>query len=648
MFCVKKMKKYTKGVAYRGQVCYNHRTGEKITENRLGRMTLMKKALALVLACMMCFSCFAMAEGLPESTPANTLVVGSASMNGDFIDGFGSNAHDNHIKQLVHAYCDTFEMTNAGEYVLNETVVKEYTAEADEAGNKTYTFNLWDDLKWSDGSAITAKDYVGSLLWKASPKWLEVGASSNMGMGLVGYNAYLTGETENFAGVKLIDDYSFSVTISADELPYFYEYYYAAVSPICMAVYAPGVDVISDENGSHFSVSNDEILPHMQNVSATERFNPSIGCGPYKFISYENGSATCIINEHFKGDYLGQKPQLTYIVHKEVPQDTDVDALIAGEVDMLTGMTEGKKIEAAKAASDIVYTRSYFRNGYGLMAFACDFGPTADPNVRWALANLIDRNAIVDYALGGYGGTVHSQYGFAQWMYQEAGTDLEDELIGFNLNIEEANKYLDQTEWIYEADGVTPFDASKATADSGYFRHNANGEKLTIMHCGTDKVLVTDAIEIQYTANAPLAGVDFQITKSDFAALLDHLYYGYEKGDERIYHSFNLSTDLSATFDPYLQSFHSDKAGTWLNYCQVQDPELDELIMTLRSIEPGDNEAFIDAWIDYEVRWQQLMPQIPLFSNEYFDLAAHSVQGLQSSPFAYHTDTICSVYKVVE
>ena len=131
----------------------------------------MKKALALILACMMCLGCFASAEGLAiEPTDANTLIVGSASMNGDFIDGFGSNAYDNYIKQLVHAYCDTFEMTNAGEYVLNTTYVKDYTVETDEAGNKTYTFTLWDDLKWSNGSAMTAKDYVGSLLWKSSPK----------------------------------------------------------------------------------------------------------------------------------------------------------------------------------------------------------------------------------------------------------------------------------------------------------------------------------------------------------------------------------------------------------------------------------------------------------------------------------------------
>ena len=51
----------------------------------------------------------------------------------------------------------------------------------------TYTIHMKKDLKWSDGSAITAKDYVGSILWKASPKWLEVGASSDIGQGLLGY-----------------------------------------------------------------------------------------------------------------------------------------------------------------------------------------------------------------------------------------------------------------------------------------------------------------------------------------------------------------------------------------------------------------------------------------------------------------------------
>ena len=328
-------------------------------------------------------------------------------------------------------------------------------------------------------------------------------------------------------------------------------------------------------------------------------------------------------------------------MQKAVPIDTDYEQVIAGEIDILPGVIEGTKIEAARS-SGTVNLSSYLRNGYGLLAFACDFGPVADENVRWALAYLIDRNTVCDYVLGGYGGIVQAAYGYAQWMYEYAGEDLESELTAYNLNVEKANEYLDKTEWIYEADGVTPFDASKATADSGYYRHNAAGEKLTINHMGTDGNSVTDIIEIQYSANAPLAGIDFTVTKSDFNALLDNFYYGYELGEDRYYHSFNLANNFDVYYDPYY-SWHSDYAGTWQNSCQLVDDELDAAIIAMRTATTDDE--YVDAWLDFEIRWQQLMPEIPLYSNEYFDLTYMTVQGLETTPFASWEDVICTITK---
>ena len=609
----------------------------------------MKKFLAMLLALMMCLSCFAMAEEAADTTEAtvdasdaNTLVVGTPAMNGDFIEGFGNSSYDVSIKVLTNGFCNTIDSTDAGEYITNPTIVEKLDVVEDEAGNKVYTFKLYDDLKWSDGTPITAKDYVGSVLWKASPKWLEAGASSNTGLGLLGYKAYLAGETDTFAGVKLIDDLSFSLTIDAAELPYFYENVYAQVGPIPMHVYAPGAEITTTDEGSTFG--DYDLLAAMQTVSQTERFAPTVCCGPYKFISYENNAVTMEINEYFKGDLDGEKPKIQYSVQKYVNQDTDVEAVIAGDLDLVTGEIEGKKIEAAKAA-DTTDLHSYLRNGYGLLAMHCDWGVTADPNVRWALAYLIDRSAVIDYVLGGYGGTVNSAYGLAQWMYQDAGDELDEMLTPFNLNIEKANECLDQTEWKFEADGVTPFDATKATADGSYMRYNDKGEKLTINHLGTEDNSVTDVIEIQFTANAPLAGVNFVVTRSDFSALLDNFYYGYEKGDDRTYNTFNLATNFDAAFDPYTQSWHSDKCGTWENGCQLADEKLDELIMAMRSVEPGDNDAFIDLWLQYETRWQELMPEIPLYSNEYFDIYNVRVQGLCTTPFANYEDVICKLTK---
>lgn len=577
---------------------------------------------------------------------ANTLVVGTTEMNGDFLNGFGNSSYDLSIKVMLNGFCATIHQTAEGGFAVSEnTVVKEYTTEVDPAtGNKTYTFTIYDDLKWSNGTPITAADYVAYYLWSASPEWLTAGASSTAGEGLIGYSAYYNGETKDFAGIKLIDDYTFSLTIDGAELPYFYEVAYVAAEPWPLAAYAPGAKVVSDDNGSHFEWTEGDLAAACQNVAETERFAPSVTCGPYKFVSFENQIVTLEKNENFKGDYEGELPKFQNVIQKAVPTETDVDQVIAGELDLVCGVVEGSKIEAAKA-SGTTQLHSYFRSGYGLIAFECDWGPTADPNVRWALASLIDRSAVIDYVLGGYGGTVDAEYGTAQWTYQEKAADLAEVLKPLTFNVEVANDYLDQSEYKYEADGTTPFDRSKATADGSYLRHNAEGKALVIEHMGTDGNEVTDIIEIQYAANAPLAGVKFNVTKGDFNALLDAYYYTYDiPVEERVYSSFNLATNFTATDDKYY-SWHSDWYGSWYNANDLVDAELDRLTMEMRRLNPEQRAEYADLWLQFEVRWQELMPNVPLYSNEYFDICGTALKGLCTTPYASYEDVICKMSK---
>lgn len=609
-----------------------------------------------------------------------TLIVGTPEMNGDFIGGFGNSAYDLSIKTIVHGYYDTYVTTPAGEIALNTQVVKGLKTEEDEAGNKTYTFKLYDDLKWNDGSAMTAKDYVFGLLMAASPEWVTAGAASSAGEGLLGYRDYhygyktTTDEDGNvlaadadgnaievldeegnsnleeikdqlipvtvFPGVSYIDDVTLSVTIDAAELPYFWETAYAAVGPTSLAVYAPGADVVTDENGSY--IVADDLQALLNNVAATERFAPSIGCGPYKFISFENQTVTLEANEFFVGDLDGYKPQIKTLVQKSVPSDTDVDGVIAGDYDLVTGVIEGAKIEAAKAA-ETTELNSYLRCGYGMIAMHCDWGVTADPNVRWALACLIDRNEVINYVLGGYGGTVDAAYGLAQWTYEEQADYLDENLKPISFNVAEANNYLDQTEWKYEADGATPFDATKAAEDGSYMRYNDKGEMLVVRHLGTENNEVTDIIEIQYTKNAPLAGVKFEVTKSDFNALLANYYYSYDLGDDRYYNTFNLATNFGAVDDKYY-SWHSDWLGTWYNANQLSDKTLDDLTMQMRKLDPTETEKFSELWAQFQVRWQELLPNIPLYSNEYFDVFDVNLKGVATTPYAGYADIVCQLH----
>lgn len=605
----------------------------------------MRKFLSILLALTLCMSVVAFAEPGIEATDANTLIVGTPEMNGEFIDGFSGSSYDDSIRTMIHGYCGTVEITGGGEYVINPNVVESYEVSEDEAGNKTYAFKLCEDLKWSNGNPITAKDYIGALLWKISPEWIVNGATSSVGTGLLGYKDFLDGKIDIFPGAKLTGDYTFELIIDAAELPYFYELTYALLEPICLDVYAPGAEIVSTDEGCCFNQEYD-LLAAMQHVSETERFAPSVACGPYKFLSFENQTVTLEINPYFKGDLDGEKPKIQYIVQKAVNRDTDVEAVIVGDLDLVWGVIEGTKIEAAKA-SGTAKLHSYLRAGYGKMSMACDWGPTKDVNVRWALAYLIDRAAVNDYVLGGYGGIVHAQYGYAQWMYDYAGDELEELLIPFNVNIDKANEYLDKTEWKYEADGVTPFDPAKANGEGTYLRHNAAGEKLTIQHMGTDQNAVTDIIEIQFSANAPMAGVEFLVTKGDFNALLQNFSYGYELGDDRLYSSVNMASSFEPRFDPYF-SWHSDYCGTYYNSCQLSDPELDQIIMDMRAVEPGDNDTYVDLWLKYQKRWQELLPEIPLYSNEYFDICSQYVDGMCTTPFCGYEDIICKLTKTVD
>ena len=610
-------------------------------------------ALALLLGCAASFAEEAATEAaapvaVPEdSTKENTLIVGSPTLNGDFIDGFGNSAYDNWVKLLMTVYTGTVETNNSGELVENPMVVAGKEVATDDAGNRIYTWKLCDDLKWNDGSQITASDFVAALLWKASDEWVTAGASSEVGYGLLGYKDYLEGKTDVFAGAKVIDDTTFSVTIDAAELPYYWEISYAQVRPIPLKAWAPDLTVVSTDEGSKFEQDNETVLAAMQKVAQGERFAPTVSGGPFNFVSFQNGNVTMKVNEYYKGDLDGNKPQLKYVVVQNVPEDTDVDMVISRDIDMIPANVEGRKIEAAKA-SETTSLHSYLRYGYGMISIICNWGPTADPNVRWALAYLIDRNEVLNYCLGGYGGIVHGLYGYAEWAYQEVGDELEERLTPFSLNVEKANELLDQTEWKYEEDGKTPFDASKANADGTYMRYNDKGEKLIVRHMGTQGLDTTDSIEISYAANAPLAGVDFQVTKSDFNALLNNYYYSYElKDDEKLYSTFNMGNTFGVPNDPYY-NWHSDYYGTWQNACQVNDPELDALIMKLRGTEPGDEESFLNTWLDFQVRWQELLPQIPLYSSEYFDIFDYAVKGMNTSPFHEWPYEICNIYKVAD
>jgi peptide/nickel transport system substrate-binding protein len=114
----------------------------------------------------------------PYLEPYGTVIIGTPAFSGNLIGGFGNSAYDVIVRNMIWGY-STYTTTMGGEIVLDTRVVKKVTTSLDNAGNKTYTFELNTNLKWSDGTAITADDYVFAILFAASPEWRAAGAFHN-------------------------------------------------------------------------------------------------------------------------------------------------------------------------------------------------------------------------------------------------------------------------------------------------------------------------------------------------------------------------------------------------------------------------------------------------------------------------------------
>lgn len=75
-----------------------------------------------------------------------------------------------------------------------------------------YTFHLYDDLKWSDGSALTANDFVWSWIRELKPETAS-GCSNSLYV-IKNAEAFANGEcSEDEVGVKALDDTTLEITL---------------------------------------------------------------------------------------------------------------------------------------------------------------------------------------------------------------------------------------------------------------------------------------------------------------------------------------------------------------------------------------------------------------------------------------------------
>ena len=418
----------------------------------------------------------ALIDWTSEKEDGSFILGNTTDLSGKFrYATFGASnpgAADNDVAGLVNGL-DTVVTTKEGGYTVNDTVVKSFDLTENEDGTATYTIEIYDDLKFSDGSPITAKNYLYFPMAFSTPVAAEgSGRDARALMNYVGYDEFATFDgTEGsgsavMTGLRLLGDYTFSVTVKSDYYPYFYAIAYAGFSPVYKDLWlGADADIADDGEGVYFTGNFYEkkgdsyvLASHIADSAYANDSSKYPWSGPYVVDSWDASDKSVVlkINPNFKGNYEGTKPSIETVIYKKIISETQLADLLSGGVDCLAAITGGAATnEAIKAADEsnggFVYTH-YSRAGYGKLGFRADFGPAQFTEVRQAIAYCMDRATFAKDFTGGYGGVVDGPYYSGSWMYKAAvaqGMLLD----AYDTSADSAIRVLEEGGWIYNAEG---------------------------------------------------------------------------------------------------------------------------------------------------------------------------------------------------
>ena len=254
------------------------------------------------------------------------------------------------------------------------------------------------------------------------------------------------------------------------------------------------------------------------------------------------------------------------------------------------------------------------------------------------------------------------------WIYNSKGEPYEPGQTGVDavrykkLTAEEANAA--------SGDGTADVNknyASVANTDGVTYKTvEVNGEyymPLAINWFGSQPNSVTDLLTTTLSNSSDLAaaGMVIRSTTGDFTLLQGNIYreasYGYE--GTPTYGMYNLATgwpsavydqsynwsldpkyfpySTNKVLDEYDKAFPYDQKAEKLSYEEAVEASGDKLGMDYLSMAMIFNATTEDEynhwWMGYIERWNELMPDIPLYSNYYYDVYNAKIENFETSPF---------------
>jgi peptide/nickel transport system substrate-binding protein len=305
----------------------------------------------------------------------NTIVMGMWSSPGNsMLPHFYSLAYARAIYRLVFNSLLVWDENEN----IQPHMAESYEISAD---GKTYRLKIRPDTYWHDGNPVTSKDVEFTIKCLTDPDYSFM--DNNLVSGIAGAKARKKGETKDLSGFKIIDEKTFEVTTDG--------------------VFSPMLDAFTELHILPSHVLKD--IPVKELANSSFAANPTVGCGPYKFVKYATDQY--VEFSRFDKYFLGA-PKIERAFIRIVTPDAAIAQLERGELDLVLGegIANIPNIEIArvKKAPALDVQNAPAPSLQGLM-LVCTQEKLKDLRVRKAIALAINRAGIVEKILMG-GGTV--------------------------------------------------------------------------------------------------------------------------------------------------------------------------------------------------------------------------------------------------
>ena len=270
------------------------------------------------------------------------------------------------------------------------------------ADGKIITMKLRDDIVWSDGTPITAKDFQFTYQMNMDPK----------------NTVATTSPYDKIEKLETPDDRTVVITFKDPYAPWLGTLWHGIVPEhILKPIY--------DADGT---IDN-----------AEWNRAPTVGCGPFVFAEWESGSfARFVPNEKY---WLG-RPKLDEIFFRFVPDDaSQVAALKAGDGDLGTFFAYSDVPDLEAAGVTIIQVFSGYNEGWYYLLDPENGHPALqDVRVRQAIAMATDRFSLAkDLLLG------KTQPAISYW---DNTPYIDPNLKPWPYDPEQAKKLLEEAGWI--------------------------------------------------------------------------------------------------------------------------------------------------------------------------------------------------------